>query len=480
MKLEPLSALLLAFLAGVPGADELTDRVDEVFAAYDTDDAPGMSVAVLRDGQTLYARGYGLASLEYGIPNGPETVFRIGSTSKQFTATCIAMLALRGELDLDADVRTWFPAMHEYESPVTVRHLVHHTSGIRDYIELETLAWGRGELCVTPQQSIAAIERQRGLAFAPGERYQYSNSNYLLLGEIVRRVSGETLAEFAEARVFGPLGMENSHYQDRHDRVVANRAFGYSQGPGGEWRLDITTLDHVGDGSVFTTVRDLALWDANFYGNRLEGGEELLPLMHTTGVLNDGSELDYAFALGIDTYRGLRTVSHGGAWVGYRAQMTRFPDQRFTVICLANRSDVNPSTLCLRVADVYLEAELAAAEAALAAAAADDTAEQAEPAGASPDEPRERGSTPDPEAVQDLLGGYWSPELEVEWELRIEDGRLVLDRGLARPSRLRALAAADELRHGPHTLRFQRDGEGRPTGFLLSSDRYGDFVFTRR
>ena len=168
--------LLLAFLAGVPGADELTDRVDEVFAAYDTDDAPGMSVAVLRDGQTLYARGYGLASLEYGIPNGPETVFRIGSTSKQFTATCIAMLALRGELDLYADVRTWFPAMHEYESPVTVRHLVHHTSGIRDYIELETLAWGRGELCVTPQQSIAAIERQRGLAFAPGERYQYSLS----------------------------------------------------------------------------------------------------------------------------------------------------------------------------------------------------------------------------------------------------------------------------------------------------------------
>jgi CubicO group peptidase (beta-lactamase class C family) len=326
-------------------------RAEEVLLDFDRDDAPGMTVAIVHDGELLFAEGFGLAGLEHGVPNAADTVFRIGSTSKQFTAACIALLALEGKLALEDDVRAHVPELPDRGVHIEVQDLVHHTSGIQDYVNI-LVKEGRALEGVTPAESLADIAAAE-LLFAPGEHWEYSNSNYLLLGFIVERVSGKPLREFAHERIFEPLGMTSTHFHDRHDHVVPNRAFGYSP-VDGAFRLDITTMDHVGDGGVFTTVEDLARWDANFY-DPVVGGPELLELRHRVGTLADGTPHGYAFGLSVAELDGRRVVSHGGSWVGYRAEMMRFPEERLTVICLASRGDANPTGIARAIAAGFLE-----------------------------------------------------------------------------------------------------------------------------
>lgn len=357
-----LSCSILACLA-LPVHDttpdttpEILKEVDQLFVRWKSMDEPGMAVGIIHDGELVYAKGFGMANLEVGMRNGPEVLYRIGSTSKQFTATAVALLTLDGKLDIEAPLTQYFPTFRENEPPVLVRHLLHHTSGIPDYIGIQFKSGGGSKAWFTPEQSMAVLAAAE-LEFEPGSRFSYSNSNYLLLAELVRLVSGATLRDFARERIFDPLGMEDSRFQDRHDEVIVGRSHGYSrqtEEDRGDWKVDITHLDHVGDGGVFTSIRDLAKWDANFYENRLGHGQVLLERLHTQGQLSDGETIAYAMGLMVGSHRGLRTVSHGGAWVGYLAEMVRFPDQRLTVIVLANQTSVNPSTLALRVADLCL------------------------------------------------------------------------------------------------------------------------------
>lgn len=341
----------IAFLISFAAADEKTAEVDKLFAKWDSTISPGAALAIIKDGEIIYTRGYGMADLEHNVPITSTSVFRIGSTSKQFTASCIAILALEGKISLDDDIRKYIPELPEYERPITVRHLVHHTSGIRDYLTLSSIAALPDDHFYTPEDSVELLARQKGLNFLPGEEHLYSNSGYFLMGEIVKRASGKSLNDFAQERIFKPLGMKNTHFHDDHTMVIKNRADGYSPTKGG-FRIDMTTLDHVGDGGVFTTVEDLSLWDQAFYSYKL--GKELMDLIQTPGVLNNGKKLGYAFGLGIDEYKGLKRVSHAGGFVGFRAQMVRFPDQKFSVICLANLGTINPSRLCMQIADIYL------------------------------------------------------------------------------------------------------------------------------
>jgi len=329
-------SLFIAFLVSLTTADEKTDKVDKLFSKWDSTVSPGAALAIIKDGKVIYRRGYGMANLEHNIPITPTSVFRIGSTSKQFTASCIAILALQGKISLDDDIRKYMPELPKYQKPITIRHLLHHTSGIRDY---------------TPGDSLELLSRQKGLNFLPGEEHLYSNSGYFLLGVIINRASGKSLNDFAQTHIFKPLGMKNTHFHDDHTMVVKNRADGYSPTKKG-FRIDMTTLDHVGDGGVFTTVEDLFLWDQAFYSYKL--GKELMELIQTPGMLNSGKKLDYAFGLSVTEYKGLKKVSHGGGFVGFRAQMARFPEQKFTVVCLANLGPINPSRLCNQVADIFL------------------------------------------------------------------------------------------------------------------------------
>jgi CubicO group peptidase (beta-lactamase class C family) len=345
-----LFILILTLSLSAAAADR-TDKVDKLFETWDSTVSPGASLAIIHNGEIIYKRGYGMANLEHNVPITPETVFRIGSTSKQFTAACIAILSLQGKISLDDDIRKYMPELPVYDKPITVRHLIHHTSGIRDYLGLAYLSGKSEDDFYTPEDSVAMIARQKGLNFIPGDEHLYSNSGYFLLGVIVSRASGKSLDAFSQEHIFKPLSMKSTHFHDDYTMIVKKRADGHTKSKKG-FKIFNTTLNHVGDGGVFTTVEDLYLWDQAFYNNKL--GKKLMDLMLQNGVLNNGKKLEYAFGLNVGQYRGLKMVAHGGSFVGFRADMIRFPEEKFSVICLANLDSINPSKLCRQIADIYL------------------------------------------------------------------------------------------------------------------------------
>jgi CubicO group peptidase (beta-lactamase class C family) len=342
--------------ADQPDRDATSKRVDALFAQWDKPDSPGCAVAVIRDGRVIYNRGYGMANLDYGIPISSQSVFNIASTSKQFTAMSIALLAKRGEIRLDDDIRKYLPEIPQYQTPVNIRHLIYHTSGIREYSHLMQLAGTRFQ-DASDEEVFKVITRQKELNFKPGDEYLYSNSGYFLLAQIVKRVSGKSLREFAGENIFKPLGMVNTRFHDDNTEVVKNRATGYSARQDGGFSVERTISDHVGDGGLLTTIDDLLLWDRNFYGSKLDGGQELINLFLTPGTLNSGAKLNYVFGLDVEQYRGSKTFGHGGAYNGFNSDMIRFPDERFSVICLCNLSNIESGRLTRQVADIYLANE---------------------------------------------------------------------------------------------------------------------------
>jgi CubicO group peptidase (beta-lactamase class C family) len=444
--------------------DSMKERVDSIFSEYDRSDSPGAALGVIKDGELIYARGYGMANLEYGLAITPRTVFRIGSTSKQFTAMCILLLEQEGRISIDADIRRHLPELPDYGPPITIRHLIHHTSGMRDYLTVMSLAGRRGDDFYTDEEVMDMLARQKELNFPTGAQHLYCNSGYFLLSQIVFRVTGKTMAEYAREEIFEPLGMKDTHFHDDHTMIVPNRASGYAPTRDGGYRISMTTLGMIGDGGVFTTVEDLLLWDRNFYTGQV-GGMELIERMQVPGSLNDGTRLTYAFGLGVRQHRGLRLVAHGGAFVGFRADMARFPDQRLSVICLANRADANPSSLALEVASVYLE----------------DSFTEPVP------QPRERAARqrerPEPFQVAPAelaayAGDYYSEELDATYNFRFEIDRLTVRVGRAFEGQL-IPQERDVFRAQFMTLRFFRDDAGNITGYLLDAGRARNFRFTR-
>jgi CubicO group peptidase (beta-lactamase class C family) len=333
-------------------ADPYADRVDALFAPWTEPGSPGAAVGVVRDGELVLARGYGLANLEYDIPISSTTVFHIASISKHFTAFAIGLLAAEGRLSLNDDVRQHLPEVPDFGRTITLRHLIHHTSGLRDQWELLAMAGWRLDDVITREHILTMVAHQRALNFEPGAEYLYSNTGYTLLAEIVARVSGQSFAQFTEERVFRPLGMEHTHFHDDHQRLVPNRAYSYAPSGSG-WMSMPLNYANVGATSLFTTVADLATWERNFRTAGV-GGATLLQEMLTPGVLNNGETIAYAHALMLGEYRGLSTVSHSGADAGYRTAYLRFPDQGFAVIVFSNLSTFNPVRLAQQVAEVYL------------------------------------------------------------------------------------------------------------------------------
>lgn len=356
-----VAAALVAVLAvqgrgAARAADPTPEQIDAIFAEW-TGTTPGAALAVVRDEKIIYSRGYGVANLDHGVPITPRTVFDIASTSKQFTAACILLLAEEGKLALTDEVRKHIPELPQYEHPITIAHLLHHTSGLRDYTTLMALAGLSTEPDYTDEFLLGLVFRQQGLNFPPGERFLYSNTGYFLLGEIVRRVAGMPMSRFARERIFAPLGMSSTMFMDDRLAVIPHRAESYhprEDGAGG-YQLSISLMDNVGDGGVYTTVEDLARWDANFYHNTLGARKpEFLEQMQKVGTLSNGQPLGYASGLFIGEHRGHKMVSHAGGWRGFRTEFARFPEHKLTVICLANVSAVHSTALALRVADLYL------------------------------------------------------------------------------------------------------------------------------
>ncbi|MBI1841224.1 MAG: serine hydrolase [Verrucomicrobia bacterium] len=321
-------------------------------------DAPGLALAVVQEGRVTFKKGWGMASLDYGVPITPSTVFHVASVSKQFTAFAIALLAQQGKLSVDDELRKHVPEIHDFGKPITLRHLLHHTSGLRDQWDLLVLAGWRMDDVITQEDILTTLRRQRSLNFDPGEEELYCNSGYTLLSEVVSRVSGKPFVEFTRDALFRPLEMTNTHFHLDHEEVVRNMAYSYSPSPGGGYLKSVLNYANVGATSLFTTVEDLGRWIANFEDLKV-GGSELWRQMQEKGKLNNGKEINYGFGLAIGELRQTRMISHSGADAGYRSFLLWLPDHRLGVALLSNLGTMDVGRIAQTAAEIFLQGKLA-------------------------------------------------------------------------------------------------------------------------
>ena len=333
--------------------EEQITAIDQIFAPWDKPDSPGASLAVIKDGKIVYERGYGAANLEHAIPITPDSIFHVASMSKQFTATCIALLAAEGALSLDDDVRRYLPEIPDYGPRITLRHMLHHTSGLRDHWSLQQLAGWREDDLITGDDVLEIVSRQKALNFPPGTEHLYCNSGYSLMATVVARLTGMSLRTFAQERIFGPLGMTRTHFHDDHNEVVPGRTQAYQQRKDGTFRISNPVFDTVGTTSLHSTVRDFARWDRNF-DHPTVGDAALLDLLQTPGTLRHGTPITYALGLSVSPYRGVTVIEHSGGDAGYRSHYLRIPQHNLAVVLLANIPEVRPWARARRVVDVCL------------------------------------------------------------------------------------------------------------------------------
>ena len=416
-------------------------KVDQMMSWY-SDGTPGGVVAVTRGGEIVFSKIYGLANIEYGIPNTASTPWHMASVSKQFTAMAVVMLHQRGFLDIDDDVRQHLPELPDFGRTITLRHLLNHTSGLRDHWTLWTMSGGRMDDVIRQEDIYRLVLRQRDLNFEPGSEYLYSNSGYMLLSEVVSTVTAQPFGEWMKENVFEPLEMHSTQIYDDHMRIVPGRAYSYAETEGG---LSKSVLSYANSGatSLFTTAEDLAKWLTNFRTGQI-GGANAIEMLQVKGVLNDGEELDYALGISVSEQNGLRRLSHSGGDAGYRTWLAYYPEIDAGVIVLGNKADFGAGGVGIDTADIFF-AEHMAFEAD--AEEADDV-----------EEPILATWQPSTSELSDYTGRYYSHELETFYNVDLDGNSLTIG----------------HLRHGVNQLSPQEDS-------VFSSDRWfiGSVKFER-
>ena len=401
--------------------DELSAQVDRIFSAYDRTDSPGCAVGIFRDGRIVYARGYGMANLELGVSITPRTVFNTGSVTKTITMSAVLLLVKDGKVSLDDPISRFFPEMAPFARTITVRHLLTHRSGLHEYYQLMRLAGISSNLGST-KEYVRMLTRSTSTNFPPGTRQEYSNSGYVMAGEIVSRVSGQSVSIFLKERVFDPLGMADTRMFDNESTLIPRRAQGYDARPGVPVRTSHSDVNQSGDGGIWTSIEDFARWDGGSVGG--QGlGESL-------------------FALTPNTFRGLRAVMKDGNDLGYTATYNRFLDQKLSVATLCNL-DANTDPLTRQVAAVYLKSHLEPEASTVPDAWG--TALLAEP------------KVPIPVEELRRLESWWASEQTGEMNFtRIVDGRLRVNE----PGVLESLGGDRFRAPGPGTVELVFDGAG--------------------
>jgi CubicO group peptidase (beta-lactamase class C family) len=357
MRLASVAILVLSCVLAPVAAQTLPppQAVDAGFAAW-TSDTPGCAIGVESEGSTI-VRGYGLADLERNIAITPDTIFEAGSVAKQFTAAAILLLAGDGKLSLDDPVRKYLPELPDYGQPLTIRHMLNHTSGLRDWGSVAAVGgWPRGSRVHTHAHVLEIVSRQRRLNFASGSRWSYSNTGYNLAAMIVERVSGSTLDTFSRTRIFEPLGMLNTSWRSDHTRVVKNRAVAYENAPDG-FHIDMPFENVYGNGGLLTTVGDLLKWNRNF-SVPVVGDASFVAALQEPGRLTNGRPHGYALGLSVREYKGVREVGHDGATAGYTAHLVRFPDHALSIAVLCNATNAVAPRYAYEVAELYLAGRL--------------------------------------------------------------------------------------------------------------------------
>lgn len=451
MKTLLIALALLGPGTTAAGADERAAMVDALFADFDKRDSPGCAVGVIRHGRFVFRRGYGMASVEHHVPIGPGTVMDAGSLAKQFTAASVLLLVEQKKLSLDADIRGIVPELPVYSPTVTIRHLLHHTSGIRDYPSLFALQGVDPSGPITEALTLALLARQKTLNFPPGSDHAYNNSGYFLLALVLKRVSGKSLRDFVQEHFFGPLDMKQTQVVDDAAASIPGRALTYEPTETGGHRITVARGQTVGDGALFTTLNDLLSWDANYYSGKA-GGAELTRLLQTRGVVAGGERLDYAGGLFVRKYNGLNVVEHGGDGPGMTAYVSRFPDQRLTVACLCNAPNFGTMDVVHQIAEIYLADDIRSAARTAATSAASVTLSV--------------------EALTERVGLYRSTATDVVRRVWLRDGALRIDLPFPDlPRKEQELVAATRDR-------FHVNGGTIPTAVVFGSD--GTFRLERK
>jgi CubicO group peptidase (beta-lactamase class C family) len=355
---RPLARILFASIVIAGGAEAQNGqvvRVDSLFAQFSSGLTPGVAVAVVRNGAIVLSKGYGHADLEHKVPITGTSVFDVASVSKQFAGLAIAMLVEQGKVALTDDIRKHIPEVPDFGRTITVGHLVHHTSGLRDWPGTLALSGWRMDDVISFDQILTMAFHQRTLNFDPGAEYMYSNTGYNLLAELVRRVTGTSFRDWTDEHLFKPLGMTRSHFRHDHTEIFPDRVLGYARLPDGSFRATANNLMALGSSSLFTTAEDLAKWLANFDDARVGGSA--IARMRVTDTLNTGATNAYAFGLSVGDYRGHSILSHSGSWASFSTFVLHFPVLKTGIVVLAN-TPFNPSLAAFRIADIYLDGAL--------------------------------------------------------------------------------------------------------------------------
>lgn len=334
--------------------DSIIKKIDSLYAKWNTANSPGCTIGIVMNDALVYSKGYGMANLEYGIPNEPRTFFHMASVSKQFTAWSIILLARQGKLALDDDIRKYLPWFPDLKEKITIRNLLNHTSGIRDQWQLLAISGTRLDDVITQEHIIKILGRQQALNFKPGEKYSYSNSGFTMLAEIVKSVSGQTLRKFTDSAIFKPLGMNDTHFHDDYTEIVKNRSYSYERIDNAHFSNSILSYSNAGATSLFTNISDMSKWAMNFYDHKT-GDQQDVDMLTKKGKLNSGKELSYACGIAVDTYKGWRQYSHGGADAGYRTYLSVFPDLKMGFIVFSNLGDFNTGAKVYEMADFFIK-----------------------------------------------------------------------------------------------------------------------------
>jgi CubicO group peptidase (beta-lactamase class C family) len=404
-----------------PLTKEQEMQIDALFTQYDKADTPGCAVGVIKNGRFIYKKSFGMANLDYDIPITADSKFDIGSVAKQFTAACIVLLVLEEKLKLNDDIRKYIPEMNDFGNVITIDHLLHHTSGLKDYTSLLffSLSAQFSEFYFDNKDSLNLLFKQKDLNFKPGEMHSYSNSGYLLLGEIISRVSGISFAEYVTEKIFKPLGMHNSLIDENSRKVQKNRVASYYKMDEHDYYRLLCTSDDLGAKGVVTTINDLLLWDQNFYTGKV-GGDQMIEMLTTKGLLNNGDSINYCLGLEVNNYNHLPTIGHDGGYLGFTASMTRFPEQNTSIICLCNCAD-NISGLAYNVADIVLSSifsRFIQPETLIEANTQSETLNLKE------------------DELKCFCGSFWSEEKKLQRKIYLKDGNLFYWRSEGSESKL--------------------------------------------
>lgn len=396
----------------VKKATTLFEQVDQVFLPWDNSKTPGAAVSVIKDGSVIYQKTFGSANLEYNLPITSESVFITGSVAKQFTAFAILLLEQEGKLSLDDDIRKYIPEVPDFAHTITLKHLANHTSGLREEAVLAALmGWLESDV-VTTEQILKVMSKQKALNFKPGDQYMYCNTGYTLLAEVVSRVSGQTFATYAKENIFEPLQMDNTQFFDDYQKIIKNKAYAYY--PSGNGFIKSVLNDaNPGSSGLLTTIEDLSTWVLN-YENPIIGNTQIFKKMGTTGVLNNGESTNYGLGTERSNYKGLSEIGHGGAIGGYRARITRFPEQDFAVIVIANTPSVHPITIPNQIIDIFLKDDFITEikkETSIQPEISEVVKEQI---------------PIDYAAFKSYVGNYYSDELSTEYEFLLKDDKLTV------------------------------------------------------